>query len=138
MELNINHIKRLLFVFFLSQPLLLFAQDHTKRYISTTGDTIKVGYKLHFAEQNLHSVNPFRTKLDDNEIIRHEIYIIRYMEGSIHEVSRISRFKDGKDYRYIAVIKIDDPKLDQRLISELYVDIEYGLERKDFTIQKNK
>jgi len=120
-------------------PITCLSQDFTKRYITSTGDTIFVNKSKIYVDTGkaVTSIYPiYETSagaLLQSLALR---YVSNSMPGRSYRVTRLTRIRNkGKnDYMEVAAFKIKDNDIDPFGAQEYWVNIEDGILRKEIKI----
>lgn len=111
------------------------AQDYTKMYITTTGDTIRPHTKIKISDTGpFNYIYPYYN-LDPMRLNAAKRYVMVTMPGKEYSFDRLSRLKvDKNNYREIGVIRILDPKIHRLVAVDFFVEIESALKNKEITL----
>lgn len=116
-------------------PLHVAAQDWTRRYVATNGDTI--------TSESVIKVNSPGSAIFPKNIdggIRSAAvnrYMHTVMPGKIYKIDRLSRIEVGKKkYKNVAILSVVDPIIHRQIKQEFIIDIEEALNNKEIAIVK--
>lgn len=125
------------------------AQEWKEMYVTTNGDTIKIGTKIKLQEVNRYkSVRPSgyfivtnnsidRRKISAGRYTAYYNFLHMYLKSEVVTVSRLTRIPNDGAYSAFAVFTINDKNLSS-YTAEYYIDIESALKDGEVKIISNR
>lgn len=129
-------MKQFIFILLLL-PVIANAQGHTKMYVTQSGDTLHPNTAIKLGEGRAYDYIYLYTPL--NEPLRLQAakrYLLDDMPGQTYKIARLTRLRTGKEYKEVAVIKINSAKIHRFMTVEYFIEVESALKNGEMFLVK--